>query len=414
MADDRSVSLIASPPSGGTDRGIFLRSASGEIQPIASPATQVLQGIDLSTLHNLEMAPTGEFIFQSGSGLDSDGLFLFSNGQLSTLAVAGQTPAGFRILGDRQIAPGGFVAFTGGTNPCSVDTSTGVQHVRCALEVFFGNGAGTTQVKVPNNLSDQDISAVSVFVNDKPLLLMGLPGRGNDPAIAEFSDGQFESLVASRQAISDGTLLGSQPRLIAANGDVVFESKVDTNGDGSADEKRILLLSGGQFSTIAKTGEPAGTEIILDLRALDVDDMGRIVFTAAFGNPGEKGSISLRTWSAGMTQEVAFEGEGYGQDTMGNSLKILKIEQIHVAGNGDIMFVAVLGTIDNGTPKTSKTQVLRFANGQLTTMFSTGDDLNGGKIVGVGVDDLTNQGDLLSIISVDHTANRVLAMLPRQ
>jgi hypothetical protein len=91
-----------------------------------------------------------------------------------------------------------------------------------------------------------------------------------------------------------------------------------------------------------------------------------------------------------------------------------KIEQIHVAGNGDITFVAVLGTIDNGTLKISKTQVVRFANGQLTTMFSTGDDLNGGKIVGVGVDDLTNQGDLLSIISVDHTANRLLAMLSRQ
>jgi hypothetical protein len=414
IGDDHSVALIASSSGVNADRGIFLRVPGGDIQPVVSPATQVPQGVALSTLHNLVMAPTGEFIFQAGSGLDSDSLFVFANGQVSTLAAPGQTPAGFRILGDRQIASGGVVAFTAGVDPCSVDSSTGVQHVRCTLEVFFGNAAGVTQVKVPNNLTNQDISAVSVLVNNNPLLLMGLPGKSNDPALAEFKGGQFESLIASRQAFADGTLFGSQPRVVSANGDIILEAKADTNGDGAPDDKRILLLSGGQLTTIAKTGEPAGTEIVLDLRALDVDDTGRLVFTATFGNPGEKGSISLRTWAAGSTQEIAFEGEDFGQDAKGNSLKIIKIEQVHVAGNGDVMFVGVLGTIDNGTPKASKTQVLRSANGQLSTMFSTADDLDGGKIVGVGVDDLTNQGDLLSIVSVDHSANRVLTLLPRQ
>jgi hypothetical protein len=416
MADDRSVVLIASVPSLPADRGVFLRTPDGNVQPVLTPATQIPAGVSLPTLHNPSMAPTGEFVFSAGSGLDSDTLFLYANGQLDVLAAAGQTPPGFRILGDRQLGAGGFVALSGGISPCTVDTSGGAARVRCTTEIFSGTDAGISQVKVPNDLTSQDPGSLGLVVNDAQTLVLGLPGRANDPAIAEVRGGQFTPLVTQRQVVPGlGTLSSLNPRAVSLNGDVVFEARVDTNGDGQPDDQRILFLSNGTFTTVARTGDPAGTKVILDARGIAIDDAGDIVFSVHFGDPGQAGSISLRIWQGGTTQEIAFEGETFGQDAQGNDLTILKLEQVRVARNGDVVFRATLGTIDNGTPKTSATSILRYASGRLDTLLQTGQEISSNnKIVSLTVSDLNNNGDLLSIGSINRSANRTLLLLPRQ
>jgi len=416
MADDRSVVLIASVPSLPANRGVFLRTPDGNVQPILTPATQIPAGVSLPTLHNPGMCPTGEFVFSGGGGLDTDSVFLYANGQLSVLAAAGQTPPGFRILGDRQIGANGFVALTGGVSPCTVDTSSGTQRVRCTAEIFSGTSGGINQVKVPNDLTNLDPGSLGIVVNDAQTLVLGLPGRANDPAIAEVRGDQVVPLVTQRQNVAGlGTLSSINPRAVGLNGDVVFEARVDTNGDGQPDDQRILFLSNGAFTTVARTGEPAGTQVVLDARATAIDDAGDIVFFVHFGQPGETGSISLRIWQAGTTQQIAFEGQGFGQDDQGNDLKILKIDQIRVARNGDVVFRAALGMIENGTPKTSSTSILRYAGGRLDTLLQTGEEIsNNNNIVSLTVADLNNNGDLLSIASINRSANRALLLLPRQ
>jgi len=417
MAADRTVSLIASGPTLPADRGVFVRSTDGNVTPILSPATQVPAGLSLPTLRNLSMAATGEFMFRAGTGLDDDTLFVFAAGQLSVLAQSGQTPPGFRILGGHQIGGGGFLGFAGGKSPCSVDSSTGVERVRCTLEIFSGTGAGIAKVGVPNDLSGQDTSAVNVLVNDQQTLVLGLPANNGEPVLASIHNGAFTTVVTQRQNVPGlGTLSSVQPRAVANNGDVVFDAQVDTNGDGHADDQRVLLYSGGSISTIAVTGEPAGSKIVLAVRGLGIDDSDRVFFQAQFGDPGQASApISLRVSEGGAVREIAYEGEGFGQDDKGNNLTILQLGQFRIAGNGDIVFRATLGTIQNGTPAASETRILRDAGAGLESLLSTGTDLGGNrKIVSLTIADLNPQGDLLSIASINRSANRALLFLRRQ
>jgi len=424
MAADRSIALIASTPTLPADRGVFLRHPNGDIDPVLSPITQVPPGVSLPTLCDVTMASTGEFIFQAGSVcspgnhmLDDDTLFLFANGQLSVLAQAGSTPSGFRILGTRQIGGGGFLGFTGGTSPCTVDSSTGSVRDRCTLEIFAGTDTGISQVQVPNDLSNQDTGAVDVIVSDSQIMALNLPGRSNDPAIVEVRNGQTFPLLTQRQVVPGvGTLSSIQTRAVALDGSVVFDAKVDTNGDGQPDEGRVFLLSSGTYTSVAQTGVPAGSKTILSVRGVAIDDAGRVTFTAQFGDPGQStGPTSLRRWDSGATEELAFVGQGFGQDSQGNDQQITDIGQIRVSRNGDVVFRVTLGTTSNGTTKTSGTQVVRFADGQLQTLLSTGTNLNSDTtIVSLTVADVNDSGDVLVIGSLNRTATRSLLLVPRQ
>lgn len=418
MAADRSVALIASGTGLPVQRGVFLRKPDGSIQAILSPATQVPEGVSLATLSGVTMASSGEFIFKTGSGLDSDTLFLFSGNQLSIIAQAGSqaTPPGFRILGERQIAAGGRVAFTAGKSPCSVETTGGDPIVRCALEVFSGTAQGIAPVAVPNDLENQRPAAVSLLLSDQAQLVLALPASGTDPSLAEVRDGEFHGLISRGQSFPDlGTLSSISPRGLRANGDVLLDARVDVSGDGQADEERVLVYSGGALTTIARTGEPVGSDLVLDVRGQGVDDTGRVSFTAEIGRSGQGNArTSLRVWQAGSVTEAAFEGQqGFGEDDSGNKLEILEIGQIRVSPNGDLVFRATIGREEDGTRTVSETRIMRFSSAGPETLLKTGTDLVEGKIVTLTVSDLNDGGDLLAIGSLDVQADRAILLLPR-
>jgi hypothetical protein len=419
MSNDRTVAVIASNPGTPALNGVFLRSPNGAFQTVLSPDSTLPDGLSLTRVGKLTMSADGDFSFDLGGELDDEAVFLYSNGALSLAARTdpGSTPAGFRILGERRIADGGVIAFSDGTSPCQVDQSGGTERVSCTLRVFAGNTSGVSQITLPAQLDNESTSALSVVMNNSTgQLVVGLPARGRQSLFGVVQGGQYQSMLTRQDVLPGlGTALSADPRAVSANGAIVVDARFDTDGDKVIDKDRVLLYANGQVTNIAETGVPAGTKVVQKVDARDIDDNGRVLFTATFGDPGAAtGNTSLRVWENGSTREIAFEDEGYGQDDQGKDLKILQIGTIRLSGGGDVLFVASLGNTQNGTTKTSETRILRDAGAGLETVHKTGTSVPGaGTLVDLDIADVNDSGDLLSIAGVNRKSNRALLLVPR-
>ncbi len=419
MAADRSVAVIASGPGVPAENGVFLLEPGGRVRTIMAPSTPP-EGLTLTTVRNMAMAQTGEVVFEVGDELDFDGVFFYGGGELRTVARTepGTTPPGFRILGELRLAEGGLVAFTDGTSPCTVDSSSGRERITCNLRIHVGPPGASEEVAVPNDLSDQSPSNIILQVNRRQQIAVGLPARGSDPLVGVIEGGVFEGLLNRRQEFPGlGTLFSARPRSLGTNGDLVIDAAFDTDGDGKRDQTRVVLLSNGAITSIAETGVEADLhpkDVVLDVRGLNVDDSGRVLYQIEFGREGEaSGSLSLRVWEGGQSREIAFEGLRFGRNAQDLQLRILSIEQIRANRSGDVVLRALIGRFNDGTRRIDRTAILRWTGTELEELLATKSDLpEGGRITSLSIQDLNESGDLLLIGSIDRRANRALFLLP--
>ncbi|MEW6272434.1 MAG: hypothetical protein AB1689_24390 [Thermodesulfobacteriota bacterium] len=421
MGADGSVIVIASRAGTPVVNGVYRRRPNGEYDLLLDENSPLAQGLTLTDVAQLLMAPTGEATFKEGGNrLDREHVFYFDGGQTTRLAGANPAaPPGFRKLGEMRIAPGGVLAFTYGVDgetPCTVDSSSGTERITCKLRLVYGTPDALEEVQLPNPLENQRPTSVGLEFNANGDLLVGLPSSGRNPLIGIVRGGVFSSLIERQATFADfGVLLAATPRAIASNGDVLFDARFDTDDDREVDDERIMLWANGGFTSIAELREPAGTKVVVDLRGIAIDDAGRATFQINFNDPDQAtGPISLRQWDNGATREIAFEGqEGFGEDDMGNDYRILEIESVRTNRAGDVVFVARIGFIDEGTEETVETRLLRWNGAGLETVLRTGSEFSGGIIGGIEtLSDINDRGDLLLIVEL-RGAGRALVLIPR-
>lgn len=422
MSADRSVALIASEPGTPPQNGVFFLSSDGAVTSVVTP-TNPPEGLSLTTVRNLVMAPTGEFTFEVGDELDADGVFFFGGGQLQTIARTepGTTPAGFRLLGEIRVGAAGLVAFTGGISPCEVDDSSGTRRIQCTLRIHNGLPGQIVEVSVPNDLEGLAPTGVILQINQGQDVAVGLPAGGSDPLVGLIRNGQFQGLLNRRQGFPGlGVLLAARPRAIDADLDVLIDAGFDSDEDNQRDVNRLLLYSQATVTSIAESGVPAqdheGREV-LDVRGLDIDGSGLVVYQEVIGDPGATtGFLSLRAWDGNGTREIAFEGLRFGRDDQDEPLRILEIEQVRVSQSGDVVFTATIGRFDDeGTRRIDRSSVLRWTRaGQIEEVIQTKSTLpDGGRITSLSIQSVNATGDILVIATIDRQANRALLLIPR-
>lgn len=422
MAADGTVIVIASRSGTPSVNGVYLRRPDGAYELILDESSPLAQGLTMTTVGQLLMAPTGEAVFkEGGNSIDRETVFFYQNGQVTRLAGATEPrePAGFRKLGELRIAGGGLVAFTyglDGEEPCTVDRSTGTERIECKLLLVEGFPGSLGTVSLPNTLESQRPTAVGLEFNAVGDLMVGLPASGRNPLVGIVRNGVFSSILERQAEFAEfGKLLAATPRAIATNGDVLIDAGFDTDNDNVRDDERILLASNGFFTSITELGEPAGTKVIVDVRGLAIDDQGRVTYQIHFNDPDQStGPISLRQWQNGAVREIAFEGQCcFGEDEDGNDFRILEIESIRTNRTGDVVFIARIGFIDDGTEETVERRLMRDSGNGLETVLVTGSEFAGGVIGGIEtLSDINDRGDLLVIVEL-RGAGRALVLIPR-
>jgi len=423
MANDRSIVAIASQSGTPVTNGVYLRRPNGDFDLILDGGSPLASGLTLTDVAGLLMSPTGEATFKEGGNrLDRETVFSFANGSLSRLAsgLDPKVPSDFRKLGELRLGPNNRIAFTYGVNgeePCSVDSSSGTERISCKLRLVYGTHDNLVEVSLPNELENQRPTSVGLEFNASGDLLVGLPASGRNPLIGIVRDGVFSSIIQRQAEFADfGVLLSATPRAIATNGDVVFDASFDTDDDNERDDERILLYSNGGFTSIAKLFEPAGNAQVVDVRALAIDDFGRVTYQVNFNEDpnATTGPISIRQWDNGATREIAFVGQaGFGENEDDQGYRILEIESIRVNRSGDVVFVARIGFFEDGTEETVETRLLRDAGNGLETLLITGSTFSGGTIAGIEtLSDINDNGDVLLIVEL-RGAGRGLVLIPR-
>lgn len=423
MAADRSVAVIASRTGLPSLNGVFRIAPEGSVSTVLTPESPAGQGLSFGTVRNLAMADTGEFAFEVGDQIDNDGLFYF-DGTTTTVAITGSDGPlpGFEILGEMRVASGGALAFSDGTNPCTIDDSGASQRITCSLRLHYGRPGSVERVEVPNTMTNQKPTAIILQVNESGEFAVGLPARGTEPFVGRIVDGEFTGILARRQDLPGlGILTGAKPRAIGQSGAMAIDGAFDTDGDGERDTNRVLRYHDGVLSTAASTGDPLRFGEIVGLNAVAVDASDRVYYTAEFLDWDER--KMLRRWDdrdpdatpAERTSDIAWETMRYGgEDPQGRDLEITEILQTRVAGDGTVLVVVAIGFFEDGSRKITSRQLLRWQNGQLSTLLETKAPIAGGVLVGFQIADLNRHGDLLLIGEIDAKANRALLLLPRE
>jgi hypothetical protein len=418
LGNDGTVGFIASRSGPPNENAVYARQPNGNVVPLLTPSQPPPAGLSLSLVRNILVSGTGDVSFEIGTVLDDDAVFLYSGGQLTMVARTdpNATPPGFRILGERRIANGGQIAFSYGTSPCMVDQSGDRERVTCDLRVYYGDASLVTPLDLPADLENRTPTAVTVIMDDGGHLVLGLPASGRRSLVGTVStDGTYSSILNRQDVIGSlGTLLSATPRAVNVHGSILVDARFDTNGDGVADKDWLLLIADGGIAPIAETGVPAGSKQVLQVRGNALDDSNGALFSVTFGDPGQStGLLSLRYWRDGVTREVVFEGQPFGEDDEGNDLQILDVEDVRLGGNGDAIFHGVIGYFDEGTRTVTSTRIFRWNDGVGETLLETGEAIQSGTLVELNIQDVSDGGDVLLIAGVNTRPNRALLLLPR-
>src|SRR5690606_29118409 len=199
-----------------TVNGVYRRRPNGDYDLLLDENSPLAQGLTMTSVAQLLMAPTGEATFKEGGNrLDGETVFYFDGSRTFRLAGARnpQQPPGFRKLGELRIAPNGLLGFTYGSDgnePCSIDSSSGTERITCKLRLMYGFPDDLREVQLPNPLENQRPTSVGLEFNANGELLVGLPSSGRNPLIGIVRNGVFSSLIERQATFEEfGTLLSA-------------------------------------------------------------------------------------------------------------------------------------------------------------------------------------------------------------
>lgn len=424
MDNEGNVFFIASEATPEAINGVFRRDRDGSIRTILRSNGPLAEGLDFSEVRNLDVSESGEVGFEVGNKLDDDAIFYWEDGELQLVGRTGSAgrPDGYRIGGAIRAAAGGTLVFTSGHGSCTVDqTDPDRQEIRCDTEIHRVRNGQVMRVEVPNSLEGQRPTSVLVETNSSGGVVLGLVARGSEPIVVSLNDGDgtIEPLLSRRQEIAGlGTITSLRVRSYARDGAILLDGFLDVDGDGERDEEHVFVYRDGTVASIAVGGGIFEGNPETDIRAEGISDEGTSLYRVDFDSQAAGDTLkSFRAQRGGETTAILHEGLKYGEDDRGRDVRILSVEQVRVARNGDVLFVVKLGDNDpeTGDRTIFGTVLLRWTWSEgLRTILELGQAIEGKTLVDdLSIADVSSTGDVLVITSLDRERDRVVVVLPR-
>lgn len=424
MDDEGTVFFIASEATPVATNAVFRREGDGSISTILRSNDSLAEGLDFSVVRNLDVSETGEVGFEVGNKLDDDAIFYWDDGELLLVARTGlePIPGEYRIGGAIRAAAGGTLVFTSGHGSCTVDeTDPDREEIRCDTEIHRVQDGQVSRVEVPNSLEKQRPTSVLVETNSVGDVVLGLVARGSDPIVARIDgvDGAIVPVLFRRQGIPGlGTITSLRVRSYARDGAILLDGFLDVDGDGERDEEHVFIYRDGTVASIAVGGGVFEGYPETDIRAEAISDEGTVVYRVDFESEAAGDTLkSFRAQRNGETTAILHEGLKYGEDERGRTVRILSVEQIRVARNGDVLFVVKLGDNDpeTGDRTIYGTALIRWTWSKgLQTILELGQAIEGKTLVDdLSIADVSSNGNVLVITSLDRERDRVVVLLPR-
>ncbi|HZR80865.1 MAG TPA: hypothetical protein VFD92_07190 [Candidatus Binatia bacterium] len=402
VATSGAIAAIVQVAGARGGRAVVSRSPAGALTAIFSP--EQATDFDASTIAQVRVAPGGQVLFEAGTGqdetgtgLDSDRLYLASGG--TTQALAGAPPGvvapDFRILGEVEIGQTGIAAFVGGGSPCTVTQQGDSVRVRCTAHLYVANGFTVEEVEVPDiDLGDQSISTPQIAIADSGEAFFSLPGSGEEPTIVRLgTDGKLHVVLTAADEVDPvGRIVRPQLNAVNAAGDLLVTTTIQE--DATPRPAVIGILRGMELIEVARESGRTGPDDVTDVRTVGLDDAGRVLFTATLGNADAPDGPrrSLRLFDGTAVQEIATENATF----TGTDLTVLEISSTRFNRHGDVAFVAQLGRRTSGTVIVEEERVvLRRADGTVSSPLSTN---GGGSFAQLGDISITGFSEDASIL----------------
>jgi hypothetical protein len=409
ISNDGRVAVIISISGANGGRAVYLRSPSGSFTPVFDSSNAPPE-VDLRTLATIRMSGTGEVIFQSGEGLDSDRLYLAANGTVQTIAGAppGITAPTFRILGEVRISDGGLVGFAGGGDPCTISTVGGQTRIRCTLHLFVATPDGVKEAIVSGvDLSDQTATQPRVAIGGTPeMVYFSIPSDNTQPGVVRVNDGRVETVLAQTADVGIGTIERPQVIGVNASGDVLLTPRLQATGTNPT---VVGVLRGRSFGEIAREGDRVGQDVITSLRGIGIDTSGQALYQATIGSTSGTATTvqSLRLGDTRSSTELVREG----QPIASGDLTVITLDESRINRAGDVAYTVELGTIDGGTVRIEEIRVVvRHPDGSLVTVASTRDSNQVGSLSSLKIVALDENGGVLIIATGARSSDRLLLL----
>lgn len=408
--DGSAAALVTLSGSGGR-RAIVLRAPEGTVTTILDPDA-LAEDIDATTFSRLRMGPTGELVFQSGSGLDSDRLHLLTPAGLITIAGAPPGPVfpDFRILGNVRIGPGGLVGFVGGGGECTVEVGDDTPRVTCSNALYVAGASGVVRLDDTELvLGNQRPTAVRVEIDPTGGVWFSLPRRASAPVLLHHAAGGTTAVLHGDTVLPEVGLLTAL-EAVAANtsGAVLVEGSLQAF-EGERRPKVLGLLRGEDFALIAREGTDLGGANVATLRGIALDASGRALFEARLGPSDAPAEQVDSLWLGGpdglvevVREQAPFPGEETRVFTLGGS---------RLNARGDVAFVTELGSRTGSSARIEEIRAtVRRADGALVTVASSRHTGQFGALSDLQIVGFGDLGRLLLIGQRGSSSDRVLLL----
>lgn len=412
LASDGSAAAVVTIADSGNQAAIVVRRPDGSVEVAFDPRDDASSEVNAASISRLRLAPGGETVFQSGTGLDSDRLHRIIDGRLETIAGAPPGPVfpEFRILGNVRIGEGGRVAFVGGGDECQVVLGDDTPRVTCTNILWIADQDGVARIDEPTlELGNQRPTAIRVELDPAGGAWYSLPRRGSAPMLLHYADGEARVVLTPESELPEvGKLNSAEAVAINAAGQVLLEA-VAREFVGERRPQVLGVLDGDQFRTIARGATELGGANVVSVRGLGIDAAGRALFEARLGDPDVPASQRNSLWlgNADELTEIVREGE----PMPGEEISVLTINGSRVNAAGDVAFVTQLGSITDGVERREEVRAtVRRADGRLVTVASSRHTGQFGVLSAMQIAGWDESATLLLLGSRSRSSDRVLLM----
>jgi hypothetical protein len=414
LAADGTIGAIVSLASRAGARAVLRRAPGGRFS-VVFDETNAPEGVDLRTLLRLRMAPSGEMVFQAGTGLDTDRLFFVDGEVIHTLAGAlpGAVGPDFRVLGNVRIGAGGIVAFVGGGHTCETSlTPGGSQRYVCDVALFVARDGEVQRLgEDAVDLDEVVTSNVRVEIDPEGNAYFSVPGRRLEPTLLRFGNGELTSLLRAEEAVPGlGAVLRDPDGADMVGGAVLLSGTLPPLEEGGPRPDLIGVLRSGEFEQVAIEGPEAGGGTIRSLRPIGMDGAANVLYEAQIAesdDPAASVRRSLRLWKPTGEVEIAREGRPSPE----GGPTVVSIDSARINEAGDVAFLTALGRITAGTLYIDEIRAtLRRTDGRLQSVVSSAESVQLGVLSRLTIAGFDDQANLLLLAERGQSSNRVLLL----
>ncbi len=408
LADDGRLAVIASADRGDS-RAVLRRDPDGTLRTVFDAQTAPAD-VDLSTLSRIRMAPTGEFAFRSGDGLDSDQLHLAIGDDVRTIAgTDGAVAPEFRILGNFRIVRDGVVAFVGGGGECETDTTGDSVRELCTMALFLADGETVRQIRHEDfELDRRQANDAQIAMDETGVVFFSVPGRRTSPVVVGF-DGETTNVLLRNNGEVPGFGVLSRVDIVDLDeeGRLLVELGIQPEDPADPVLDHVGLLDGDRLTDFAVEGTEEGNRSLFSLRGIGLGG-GRALYEATLldETTGEE-SACLRLGDASSVREIVCEGAPFPDE----ALEVFSIGGTRINARGDVLFVTTLGTRTAATTRVEETRAtVRRADGELVTLVSSADNDLLGTITRLTTVAFNDVGQALIVAERSRSSDRALLL----